>query len=125
MAYYPNRAHPFAGSLEWPAAGRGIDVFAEMRRELLEELSLDPAEITDEVVAAVAEDVDLQHPELLLRVRTTATASDLRTRIDAAEHDAAVAVDLQVSALEEALRDPSFTPVARAALHVARGAITG
>ena len=123
VAYYPGRAHPFAGSLEWPAAGRDIDVFAEMRRELLEELSLDSAEIVEKAVAAVAEDVDLQHPELLLRVRTTATAADLRTRIDVAEHDAAVAVDLTVPALSDALKNPSFTPIARAALTLARRAI--
>ena len=40
VAYYPHRLHPFSGSLEPTADGSPVDVFAECRRELREELNL-------------------------------------------------------------------------------------
>lgn len=116
VAYYPRRVHPFAGSLEWPRDGAAIDVFAECRRELLEELRLGESEIEWLRLVAVCEDVDLRHPELLLHAKTTATAASLRGRLDPAEHDELHVIDATRSAVTAALQDAALTPVARASL---------
>ncbi len=116
VAYYPNRVHPFAGSLEWPGDGGAIDVFAECRRELAEELRVADGEIESLRLVAVCEDVDLRHPELLLHAKATTTARALAGRLDPAEHDAVYAVEARVEAVKAALSDPRLTPVARASL---------
>lgn len=117
VAYYPNRVHPFAGSLEWPdEAGGQIDVLAECRRELSEELSLLAADVPEVAVIGIAEDTDLRHPELILHARTPLPLAILRARLDPAEHESIVAVTATPEAVLAALGDADFTPVGRAAL---------
>jgi hypothetical protein len=64
VAYYPNRVHPFAGALE-PA--EPTDVFAEIRRELREELSLADADLTTIRCVGLAEDRSLRPARTDLR----------------------------------------------------------
>lgn len=117
VAYYPNRVHPFAGSLEWPEEEGGtIDLFAECRRELDEELSLSIADVPEVAVIGVAEDVDLRHPEIILHARTPLPLATLRARLDRVEHEAIAAVASAPQAVSAALEDAQFTPIGRAAL---------
>ena len=116
VAYYPNRVHPFAGSLEWPDSGDAIDPFAECRRELAEELGLADADVPDLALTGVAEDADLRHPELIFTARTTLAVADLRRQLDDAEHRDLVALETTPDALAAALRGPDLTPIARASV---------
>ena len=116
VAYYPNRVHPFAGSLEWPADGEPIDPFADVRRELAEELDLAADEVVDLRLTGICEDRALRHPELTFAASTIATLAELRHRLDAAEHDAIFAVPLTPADIETVIANEELTPVARAAV---------
>ena len=118
VAYYPNRTHPFAGSLEWSERPGGIDPFADCRRELREELGLADDEVHDLALTGVAEDLDLRHPELIFAARTTLDVPALRRRLDRAEHDAVAAFPATQRGVETALADDALTPVARAAVRL-------
>ncbi|MEM7808276.1 MAG: hypothetical protein AAF561_09220, partial [Planctomycetota bacterium] len=115
VAYYPNRLHPFAGSLEWRDE---IDVFAECRRELNEELSLTADELTDLVVAGVVEDVDLRHPEVVLHAVTSLTSDAVAARLDREEHDDVFRVPANADGVAAALADDRFTPVSHASMQL-------
>jgi 8-oxo-dGTP pyrophosphatase MutT (NUDIX family) len=82
VAYYPGRVHPFAGSLEPTDA----DVFAAVRRELAEELSLGDADLADLRCTGVAEDVSLRQPELIFAAATRLTRLQVEARVDPDEH---------------------------------------
>jgi 8-oxo-dGTP pyrophosphatase MutT (NUDIX family) len=113
VAYYPNRIHPFAGCLEPTDA----DVFAAIRRELHEELSLSPQEITDLRCTGIVEDLNLRQPELIFSATTIRTRTQIESRLDRTEHDAIQAIPATEAGIEAALaqRD-ELTPVAVAAL---------
>ncbi len=109
VAYYPLRIHPFAGSLE-PAAH--VDVFADVERELAEELAFGPADIARILCIGMVQDVSIHQPELVFHVRSTRPRSRIEQMLDAAEHEACVAIESSRQALESALKDPALTPVA-------------
>lgn len=112
VAYYPLRIHPFAGALEPDDID---DVFAAMGRELFEELSLEPHEISDMACLGLVRDLALRQPELIFTTRTTRTRNQVDRALDRAEH----ASTLSFPATGEEWTDgqneiESWTPVARA-----------
>ena len=113
VAYYPARVHPFAGALE---PRDRSDVFAAVRRELREELSLDPADAADLRCVGLVEDNALRQPELVFLARCRLTRALLESRLDPVEHRGAYAVEANAPAIEAALSDRALTPVAAAAL---------
>jgi hypothetical protein len=113
VAYYPNRVHPFAGALE-PA--ELTDVFAEIRRELREELSLGDTDVTAIRCVGLAEDRSLRQPELIFVAATTRTRREIEAQLDRTEHLAVYAVRAERNDVECAIADPILTPVAAASL---------
>jgi 8-oxo-dGTP pyrophosphatase MutT (NUDIX family) len=115
VAYYPNRIHPFAGALE---PNDAADVFAAVHRELAEELSLTPADVTDIRCTGVAEDLSIRQPELIFRVTTNKTRAQIESCVDRTEHHESFAVEASSDAIDHAIREhgATFTPVAIAAL---------
>ena len=113
LAYYPGRTHPFAGALEPRDQG---DLFAAVRRELAEELSLGDADVAEVRCTGIAEDVALRQPEMLFRVRTTLTRRQIETQVHAEEHGGSVAVPGTPESVEQVIGDPTLTPVAVASL---------
>jgi hypothetical protein len=109
VAYYPSRVHPFAGTLE-PA--RKMDVFAEARRELNEELGLAREDISGLICVAIVEDVSIAQPELVFSAKTSRTRAQLESNLDAGEHDTLVAIEPIAQKVESFLSDPAMTPVA-------------
>jgi 8-oxo-dGTP pyrophosphatase MutT (NUDIX family) len=89
VAYYPGHIHPFAGALE-PAAE--VDVFAEARRELREELGLADGEVWGLELRQVVADRKLRQPELIFLARCRLTAARVARRLDRTEHSALVAL---------------------------------
>jgi hypothetical protein len=113
VAYHPNRVHPFAGSAE------GIDLFAETRRELAEELNFTPADIAAIRCIGMAEDADIRQPELIFRVLSTRTRAEIEQRLDRAEHKGIRAVPAQKARVFSVLnRRSRLTPIARATLYL-------
>jgi len=109
VAYYPGRIHPFAGALE---ERQPMDLFAEVRRELEEELGLTEADIAEMACIGLIEDRSLRQPELVFRVCAKLGAAEMMARLDAREHTGALCVRPQQSAVEAILKDPALTPVA-------------
>ncbi|MFT3788180.1 MAG: hypothetical protein QM770_18760 [Tepidisphaeraceae bacterium] len=116
VAYYPNRVHPFAGSLE---VRDEINLFDDVRRELAEELRLTPADLQSMELVGIAEDLRMRHPETIYLVRTTRTASDLRRLMDPEEHRDLWTIPLPRAG--DALNDPSLTPFAVAVVQACLG----
>jgi 8-oxo-dGTP pyrophosphatase MutT (NUDIX family) len=113
VAYYPNRIHPFAGSLE----PRDTDVFAAIHRELREELSLEPQDIIDLRCTGIAEDQHLRQPELIFAARSSLTKSEIESRLDPKEHRAMWSTPGTPDGIETAISDrDQLTPVAVASL---------
>jgi len=114
VAYYPDRVHPFAGSLE---VEDQIDLFGNVRRELREELSLAPAEIERVVCMGVAEDSRLRHPETIYMAWTTRSRAEVDAQVHADEHHDAWSVTANADEIFEQLRsNADLTPIARAVL---------
>ena len=113
VAYYPNRVHPFAGALE---PREPMDVFAEIRRELREELHLTPGDVENIRCVGLVEDRSLRQPELIFIALTTPTKAELESQLDRAEHLAVYPVKAHRRDVERAMRDPLLTPVAVASL---------
>jgi 8-oxo-dGTP pyrophosphatase MutT (NUDIX family) len=121
VAYYPNRIHPFAGSLEPEdteptAATNGPSPFAAVRRELAEELGLTDQEISQVSCTGIAEDLKLRQPELIFRAKTSLTRLAVESQVDRNEHVDGIAIPAERLAIETAIGDASFTPVAVASL---------
>lgn len=116
VAYYPGRIHPFAGAAE-PA--ESLDLFAEVRRELTEELRFQADDILDLRCAALVEDRSLRQPELIFRCRSTRSRDWIIEQLDQAEHHSAWYMPANANGLAAALADSAhFTPVAIATLLV-------
>ena len=113
VAYYPKRVHPFAGALE---PREPMDVFAEIRRELREELDLTPTDVQAIHCVGLVEDRRLRQPELIFIATTTRTSRELEAQLDRTEHLAVYAVKADRTHVSEAMRDPLLTPVAVASL---------
>jgi hypothetical protein len=113
VAYYPGRVHPFAGALEPP----GEDVFAEMSRELREELHLDPPDLLSMRCLGIVEDPALRQPELIFLAHAALSTPRIEAKLSPQEHDACVLLPLDPAGLERELSDPGrFTPVGLATL---------
>ena len=115
VAYYPNRLHPFAGALEPDDA---LDVFAAVRRELHEELSLRDHDLSEIVCTGVVEDTRLRQRELIFSARCNLTRDQIARQVHASEHLDAWSVPATADAITQALvaQKAVFTPVARAAM---------
>jgi hypothetical protein len=114
VAYYPNRLHPFAGSLE-PRAN--LNVFDEVRRELHEELQLGPTDVARVVCTGIAEDVSIRQPELIFAAESTLGRDAILARLLDDEHHAGWSCPATAWGVEAALASGEpFTPVAIAAL---------
>lgn len=113
VAYYPNRTHPFAGALE-PRDGGNL--FAAVRRELHEELSLVDEDIAEIRCTGIAEDLALRQPELIFRVRSKLTRSRIEAQVHAEEHGDSIAIPATRDGVERVVPEPSLTPVAVASL---------
>ena len=113
VAYYPGRVHPFAGALEPKDAG---DVFAAVRRDLAEELSLRDHDVTELRCTGLVEDDRLRQPELIFRARCALTRAEVEARVDPAEHRGLWAVRASPENVDRAKSDPALTPVAIASL---------
>ncbi|MGF1633028.1 MAG: hypothetical protein ACFCVE_04190 [Phycisphaerae bacterium] len=114
VAFYPRRLHPFAGSLE---VRDDVDVFADARRELHEELGLLPDEVHDLRLTGIAMDTRLSQPEMILAADTTRTLNEVVAGLDAEEHTAHWSCPATPEAARSAVEtEPLLTPVATAAL---------
>lgn len=116
VAYYPNRVHPFAGALE---PRDGPDPFAAVYRELAEELSLARGEVTELRCTGLVEDRALRQPELIFLAATLLPRAAVERRVSREEHHASCAVERLGPRVLASARDPTFTPVAAAALLLA------
>lgn len=113
VAYYPDRVHPFAGALE---PREPIDVFAEIRRELHEELGLDAADVPSIRCVGLVEDRSLRQPELIFVARTAHPRDALEARLDREEHHAVYAARAERAHVQRVMSDALLTPVAVASL---------
>ena len=109
VAYYPNRIHPFAGSLE---PGELTNVFDGVLRELDEELGLSKCEVAEMRCLGLIEDAKIRQPEIVFSVRAQRTRAQVESNLDAAEHQAAVAIEAQPADVEAMMRSALMTPVA-------------
>lgn len=113
VAYYPNRVHPFAGSME----PTDTDPFAAIVRELHEELQLLPDEISDLRCTGIAEDQSLQQPEMIFAARSALTRKQIEAQLDPVEHQSLWSIPANADAIAAAVaQDRQLTPVATAAL---------
>jgi hypothetical protein len=113
VAYYPERIHPFAGALEPRDGG---DVFAAVRRELREELSLGDADILDVRCTGIVREPALRQTEMIFRARTSLSRDRIVARLGREEHRGVYDVRATEAGVEAALAEPLLTPVAVAAL---------
>jgi hypothetical protein len=110
VAYHPNRIHPFAGSAV------DLDVFAEIRRELAEELALKSEDIADIRCIGMAEDCAIRQPELIFSVISKRTKAQIEQSLDRAEHTELIAVKPDSQSIASA----DWTPIAEATLQLWR-----
>jgi len=108
VACYPNRVHPFAGTLDQP------NVFGGIQRELEEELGLSLPDIADLRIIGLAEDRSIRQPELIFRAKSNRTRQEIERLLDAAEHTEVVAI--RFDDVENAMQRADLTPIARATL---------
>lgn len=114
LALYPGCAHPIGGCLE-PA--ERLDVFADMARELREELRIADADIVSLRLVALGTDLDLRQPELTWVARLALPRAELERRIDPEEHHASWCVRADRAGVEAALADDrTMTPLTRLTL---------
>lgn len=113
VAYYPRRVHPFGGTLE---PHDPLDVFAEARRELTEELGIEKQDVEQIRCIGLVEDAALHQPELIFAVRVAKDVDQLARSLDQKEHGALFPIAADRGSLATALEDEALTPVAAAAL---------
>ena len=113
VAYYPSRVHPFAGALE---PREPMDLFAEVKRELQEELAFGDADLADLRCLGLAEDRSLRQPELIFLASSTRTSEEIAKRVDAKEHVASVRIPDDPAEASRAIGDPLLTPIAVATI---------
>ena len=113
VAYYPGRIHPFAGSIE---VRDHVDIFEDARRELREEIHLQPDDISKMMLRGLVEDNALRHPEAIFTCHSRLTRDELVKLLDRDEHEGTFSVVNEPAAVANALADSDLTPVARAVL---------
>jgi 8-oxo-dGTP pyrophosphatase MutT (NUDIX family) len=116
VAYYPHRVHTFGGTLE---PHDPLDVFAEARRELMEELRIADRQVEQIKCVGLVEDPALHQPELIFRADVHLDAAELERSLDPGEHRSLFVVAAP-EALSNAFKDEALTPVAAAALSLLR-----
>lgn len=113
VAYYPNRVHPFAGTID---PDDGDDPFRAVQRELAEELRATSREMADLRCLGLVEDAMLLQPEMIFIASIALNTAQINPRLDPAEHRAIWTCPANPSAVSSALHDPRLTPVAAASL---------
>lgn len=113
VAYYPGRIHPFAGAMD---PRDKADVFAAVRRELMEELQLSSPLIQNIRCTGIVEDPALRQPELIFSARCGLSRRQIESQLDPDEHHESVSIPATRDAIERILIDPALTPVAVASL---------
>jgi hypothetical protein len=117
VALYPGHAHPFGGTLDLPEAGSQVDLFAEMQRELSEEIGLLRSDVLDIAIIALAMDDSLQQPELIYAVTTALEKTQILARLDADEHSACWTIPDHAGSIRDMLHaGHTLTPVLRSTL---------
>jgi 8-oxo-dGTP pyrophosphatase MutT (NUDIX family) len=113
VAQYPLRVHTFGGTLE---PRDPLDVFAEARRELIEELRIDERDVEAIACIGLVEDTTVHQPELIFAARLGRTVAQLEQSLDPREHGSLIRIPAQPASLAAALQDRALTPVGGAAL---------
>jgi hypothetical protein len=113
VAYYPDRVHPFAGTID---PEDGDDPFVAAQRELKEELRLSGEHISGQRCVGLVEDNAILQPELIFVAGTTLSRDQIQQHVDCAEHSATWSTTTSRPAIDAALLDPVLTPVAVAGL---------
>jgi hypothetical protein len=113
VAYYPRRAHPFAGAMEPSDNG---DPFFAVGRELSEEVGLAQSELEAVRCIGLVEDGQIRHPELIFRADATLMRDELISRLDRQEHHETVSIAATPTDVAQSLRDANLTPVGISAL---------
>lgn len=95
VAYHGGYLHTFGGTVETSdrTPDGTYDVFAAVRRELREELSLADEEIGEVVCTGLARDHQIHQPELLFDVQVNMTRRELVARFDAHADPEHVAIE--------------------------------
>lgn len=114
VAYYPSRVHPFAGCME---PSEQLDIFDDVRRELIEELSISQRQIQEMLCTGMVRDLSLRQPEFIFAVRVDQTLNQIESHLDPEEHRGIFSAYATRESIEVALQsDESFTPVGIASL---------
>jgi hypothetical protein len=114
VAYYPSYVHPFSGALE---PRDDLDVFADIRRELREELSLGDDNIERLTCAGIAMDLSIRQPEMIFAARVRHTKQQVESQLDIEEHHGIWSAPATREGIEQALASSEkFTPVGVAGL---------
>jgi 8-oxo-dGTP pyrophosphatase MutT (NUDIX family) len=114
--------HTLGGMLEErDAVGGSVDCFGAIRRELLEELGLARADVSELLLLGAAVEPRIHQPELLFEARTTLSFAELRERFataaSRAEHSELVELPPEPHALAAAVeRAAPVSAIGRAAL---------
>jgi hypothetical protein len=89
VAIHRNTVHTFSGGLEakHKQADGAFDVFANMRRELAEELNIGHDDIVEMTCLALACDRQVRQPELIFDTEVSLTRDEIAARIDPTSPD--------------------------------------
>jgi NUDIX domain len=117
VSFHAHRIHCFGGTVD---DGR-TDVFAEILRELEEEVSLRREDLQQIRCVGLAEDREIRQPELMFHTVAFYSLDEITKRLDAHEHTAVWSVAANKDAIERAMNDAELTPVAVAGLRLAAG----
>jgi len=115
VAYYSRKLHPFAGTIDPQDRD---NVFDTARRELREELNLEPASLESIVCVGLVEDAMLLQPELIFVARAGLPAERIARQVDPVEHSRIWSIPADAASIDHALNASrgEFTPVALATL---------
>lgn len=109
VAHYPNRIHPFAGTLE---PGDEGNLYSGARRELVEEISLAPGDTEILRCRGIVEDRSIRQPEAVFWCLARRARRDIEKSVDAREHRSSYAIPVTRCEVERAIQSPELTPVA-------------
>ena len=107
VAFYPRRVHPFAGTLE---PTQNLDVFAEARRELSEELGFTDSDISRMSCVGIVEDAALRQPEMVFAVKSARTRGEIEQMLDVTEHESCRTIAPSTQEVARTLVEPILTP---------------
>ncbi len=113
LALYAGFAHPLGGMLE---VHELTDPTAGILRELEEEVGCTGADVMEVVLLGLGEDLALDQPELVWRVRTRLTRAALESRLNHEEHAGTWCVEATPEAVLAALAASDVTAITRITL---------